>query len=1363
MSPTESEIVAALRASAKEVERLRRQNEKLLSASREPVAIVGMSCRLPGGVRSADDLWDLVLDGRDAISPFPTDRGWESLRFGAGGADAGVPFVREGGFVEDVADFDAAFFGISPREALTMDPQQRLLLEASWEALEDAGLDPLSLRGTPTGVFSGVVGHEYSWLGADSLPLELQLYAGTGSAMSVVSGRVAYALGLEGPAVTVDTACSSSLVALHLACGALRAGECSLALASGVALLATPTPFAMMALQGGLAGDGRCKSFSDEADGISWAEGAAVLALELLSDAQRHEHPVLAIVRGSAINQDGASNGLTAPNGPSQRRVISQALANAGLKPTDVDVVEAHGTGTPLGDPIEAQALLATYGKDRPGQPLWLGSVKSNIGHTQSAAGIAGVIKMVKAISEEVLPPSLHSARPSTKIDWSAGAVALLSRATAWPQSGRPRRAAVSSFGISGTNAHVIVEQAPVARLSSEHPQTVPQRGSDESRTAQPQAPLLGAALTPLLLAARSPDALREMAGGLAETLGEREAIEAREVGRALLRRPRFGRRAVVVGRERSQLLQSLRALEAGRPLAGVVERSSAGLTPLGRAGLVFVFPGQGSQWTGMAANLLQVSARFSASVHECEEALAPLVDWKLADVLKGAHGAPSLERLDVMQPALFAVMISLARLWRAAGVEPSVVIGHSQGEIAAACVAGCLSLQDGARIAAVRGTMSMSLLGEGGMLSVAATREQASAMLTECGGRVELAAVNGPGSLVLSGDLEPLARIEALCAERDLRARRVAGTIASHSHQIERLREEMLELLGGISPREGRVPLVSTSTGQALRGTEMDSEYWYRNMREPVRFQPVIERLLADGHRAFVEVSPHPLLSVGIEQTAARLGAAAGAASEPLEVCTLSTLRRNEDDAERFLLSLATAWTHGVEVDWASVLGAARAAEHDPPRLPSDLPRLPTYPFQRTRYWIDPERRTRERPTTGVDEASSGDEVAERGASFAVQLARLPVQERRPAVIELVRAHAAAELGHRCSEHVGLRDSFLELGFDSVSAAHLCKRLGAAAGVPLPLSVVLDNPTPLLLSGELLRRLSGRPVASARAPSGGGTFAELLASAAASDALDRFAELLSIAAELRPKFDSPSEAGAASAPVRLAGGADATPQLVCVPSVVALGGPHQYARLAHALRGRRDVSSLALPGFLEGERLPARLDVALETIASTVRGLVGETPYALVGHSSGGTLAVALAQHLNDGPPAPDAVILIDTHPLVGVADSGLIDDVFVGMTSEEDLPLSLGDGRLTAMGGYVQLLAEASELKPQAPTLLLRASEPTRAARTDRWRTRWDLADEIVDVPGDHFSTIGEHVETTAEAIERWLLETFAARAVR
>ncbi|HZE15070.1 MAG TPA: beta-ketoacyl synthase N-terminal-like domain-containing protein, partial [Mycobacterium sp.] len=675
----------------------------------DPIAIVGMSCRFPGGVDSPEDLWDMVAQERDVLTDFPADRGWDLA--GLFNPDPDVPgacYTRTGGFVDGVADFDPGFFGVAPSEALAMDPQQRMFLELSWEALERAGIDPTSLRGSATGVFAGVMTQGYGMFSAE--PVEG--FRLTGQLSSVASGRVAYVLGLEGPAVSVDTACSSSLVALHMAVQSLRWGECDLALAGGVTINATPDIFVEFSRWRGLSPDGRCKAFAGAADGTGFSEGGGMLVVERLSDAQRLGHPVLAVVRGSAVNQDGASNGLTAPNGPSQQRVVRSALANAGLSPADVDVVEGHGTGTTLGDPIEAQALLATYGQKR-NEPLWLGSIKSNMGHTQAAAGVAGVIKMVLALRHEVLPATLHVDVPSPHVDWSAGAVSLLSQARPWPANGRVRRAGVSSFGISGTNAHVVIEAAPVVAAVE----------------AGPTAPVV-----PWVVSAKTAGALGKQAARLGEYVGRRAQLDAADVGWSLAGRSKFEHRAVVVGSDREQLLAGLAELAGGEPGAAVVQGIG---TPTGKT--VFVFPGQGSQWLGMGVELLATAPVFAEHIGACENAFSELVDWSLTDVLRGAPGAPGMDRVDVVQPALFAVMVSLAELWRSIGVRPDAVIGHSQGEIAAAYVAGALSLRDAARVVTLRSKLLRELGGRGGMVSLACGAQQARDLLTPFGNQVSI------------------------------------------------------------------------------------------------------------------------------------------------------------------------------------------------------------------------------------------------------------------------------------------------------------------------------------------------------------------------------------------------------------------------------------------------------------------------------------------------------------------------------------------------------------------------------------------------------------------------------------------------
>ncbi|MDG4785103.1 SDR family NAD(P)-dependent oxidoreductase [Micromonospora sp. WMMD1102] len=877
-------------------------------ADDDPIALVAMACRYPGAVASPEDLWELVAAGTDAVSDFPTDRGWDldALFRGAG---AGTSTTRQGGFVAGVDRFDPGFFGISPREALAMDPQQRILLETAWETIERAGIDAATLRGSATGVFVGMIASDYGPR-LDQPASDTDGHLLTGSQASVASGRIAYTFGFTGPAMTVDTACSSSLVAIHLAVGALRRGECTAALAGGATVMPRPSAFVQFSMQHGLAADGRCKAFSSAADGTGWGEGAGLLLLERLSDAQRLGHPVLAVIRGTAVNQDGASNGLTAPNGTAQQAVIRQALTNSHLTPADIDAVEAHGTGTRLGDPIEAQALITTYGHHHtPDNPLWLGSVKSNIGHTQAAAGVAGVIKMVMAMRNGLLPPTLHVNEPSPHVDWTGSGVRPLTEPQPWPESGRPRRAGVSSFGMSGTNVHLVLEQY------------------DTTAPTEPESEDDGYAW---VVSARTRSALADLAGQLGEHLAAHPGDSLAGTARGLAARSRFEHRAVVVGAGHDDLVRGLAAISAGDDAAEVV----SGVSRRDRERPVLVFPGQGAQWAGMGAALLDTAPVFRDAIAACETALAPYVDWSLTEVLRAGPDDGRLERLDVVQPASFAMMVALARLWESVGVTPAAVIGHSQGEIAAAHIAGALTLDQAAAVTALRSQALTALSGRGGMVSVPLPEERVRQLLADWPDRLGVAAVNGPASVVVSGDATAVDEFLAACAARDVDARRIPVDYASHSHHVEEVEQRLREALGSVAPTAGTVAIISTVTGEPVDESTMDAGYWYANLRQQVRFDAAVRAALDAGHDAFIEVSAHPVLAMGLTQTIADAGADA-------TVC--GTLRRDQGDRARLLRSWAEAFTSGVPVDWTAVY----------PGAPATLPQLPGYPFQRDRYWL--------------------------------------------------------------------------------------------------------------------------------------------------------------------------------------------------------------------------------------------------------------------------------------------------------------------------------------------------------------------------------------------------------------------------
>ncbi|MFE9249828.1 beta-ketoacyl synthase N-terminal-like domain-containing protein, partial [Streptomyces sp. NPDC007088] len=1012
-----------------------------------PIAVVGVSCRLPGAPDPAA-FRDLLRNGLDAITEVPDER-WNTDDPHIGDTPGpGTVTTRRGGFLEQrqVDHFDAGFFGISPREAAAMDPQQRLVLELAWEALEDSGIVADRLRGSSAGVYIGVIADDYATLQRRRGLEAIDRHSFTGLHRSIIANRVSYHLGLRGPSLTLDAGQASSLVAVHLACESLRRGESTLAVAGGVNLVLAPESTVSVARFGGLSPDGLSYTFDARANGYVRGEGGGAVVLKPLPAALADGDPVYCVIRGSAVNNDGGGAHLTSPHQAAQEEVLRHAYRQAGVDPAQVQYVELHGTGTKAGDPVEAAALGAVLGSARrhTGAPLLVGSAKTNVGHLEGAAGIVGLIKTALGMKHGELFPSLNHRTPHPDIPLDALNLRVQTDTRPWtpdPDTNAPLTAGVSAFGVGGTNCHVVLSGAP-APVADADAGTGAGTGSEG---VSPRA-VASSAVVPWVVSGKSEAALRAQADRLRSFVGGRGELGAEDVASSLVTtRSVFEHRAVVLAGDREGLVAGLGALAEGGVSQDVVRGAAVGAD--GR--VVLVFPGQGSQWLGMAAGLLESSAVFAGRVAECGAALAPFVDWSLTEILRGGSQDEAwLGEVDVVQPVLWAVMVSLAEVWRSVGVVPSAVVGHSQGEIAAACVAGALSLEDGARVVALRSKALKVLSGRGGMVSVSQGEDVIGDLLARWEGRLSVAAVNGPGMVVVSGDADALDELLAVCEADGIRARRVAVDYASHCAHVEEIEAVLARELADVAPRTASVPFYSTVTGGVLDTSALGAGYWYRNLRQTVRFAETVDALLDDGFRLFVESSAHPVLTMGIEQTAE---------AHDTAVTAVGSLRRGEGGLERFLTSAAEAFVGGATVDWATVFEGTGARRVE----------LPTYAFQRERYWLDTVADTRK-------QQKPGREPVALSAPPSRTMAPRDETDQAAALMELVRAQVAATLGYDGPDAVDSERTFKELGFDSLGAVEFRNHLNVTLGLRLQTTLLFDYPTPAALVRHLRTALSG-------------------------------------------------------------------------------------------------------------------------------------------------------------------------------------------------------------------------------------------------------------------------------------------------
>jgi acyl transferase domain-containing protein len=997
------------------------------SAGRQgDVAVIGVACRFPG----ADDpeaFWELLRAGGSGIGPEPPGRE----------ATAGPSGV--GGYLSAVDGFDAEFFGLAPREAAAMDPQQRLMLELAWEALEQAGTVPGTLRGDAVGVFVGAIADDYATLARRGTAAQPHTF--TGQERGVIANRISYTLGLTGPSMVVDTAQSSALVAVHLACESVRRQESSLALAGGVNLILAPEGAAALTEFGALSPDGRCFTFDERANGYVRGEGGGLVLLKRLDEALADGDRVLCVIRGGAVNSDGATATLPTPGAEGQERVLRAACRQAATEPAEIQYVELHGSATKAGDRVEAAALGAVLADSAPGGvPLAVGSVKTNIGHLEGAAGIAGLIKTVLCLTHRTLVPSLHHDTPDPDLELDRLGLRVQRETAPWPGGEQGLVAGVSSFGVGGTNCHLVLSDLTGVRVG-DRPDTRADSSAESFLQLGPGDPL------PFPVSARSEAALRQQAARLGDWLNRRPDIPPTTVGRTLAhRRTFFEHRAVALAADPAGLTAELGLIAAARPSA--VTAADRADTP---AAPVFVFPGQGSQWPGMAVRLLDSSPVFARSFGECAAALREFVDWDPHDVVRDAPGAPPLDRVDVVQPVLWSVMVSLAEVWRAAGVEPAAVVGHSQGEVAAATVAGALSLTDAARIVVRRSAALLRITGQGAMGSVLLPPEQVRRDLTSWDGALGVLAVNGPGQTIVGGDPEAFARLTEQYAEAGVELRAIRADVVSHCAQVEVFRDELLAALAPVRPRKPAVPFWSTVTGGLLDPAVLDADYWYRNLRQEVRFGETVRQLLHAGHSTFVEISPHPVLATGLTQNADALNVPA---------VVLGSLRRDRDDVHSILASLGEAWTHGLPVRWDRIIQSGS----------DDWADVPTYAFHRRGHWLDGVPAAPEHPSRTPVAAPEAEHVGDTGP--VARLAGQPRAVAAPTVLALVRDQVAAVMGHEDGRAVRPRSTFKDLGFDSSMIVALRNRLASATGLAVPVDSLYGHPTPSALADHLLDRL---------------------------------------------------------------------------------------------------------------------------------------------------------------------------------------------------------------------------------------------------------------------------------------------------